>query len=102
MSKDFAKYFWVEQASRLAKLKLKTLNRVATGSSNPIHELLHGLFLFLDGFDEAELRAAAVEVVPGPMDAEIGVARQMVGQKPDANGEGDELAGKGDERFLGG
>ena len=30
--------------------------------SQPVHKLLHRLFLLLDGFDEFELRAAAFEV----------------------------------------
>ena len=68
-------------------------------ASNPIHVLLHRLFLLFDGFDQFELRAAAVEVVAGPMDAEISVAAQEIRQESDADFERDEFAGKGDVRL---
>src|SRR6185503_20431408 len=68
--------------------------------SQPIHELLHRGLLTLDGFHELKLRATAIEVVVRAMDAEVGVAAQIVGEEADANGEGDEPAGEGDERAL--
>ena len=63
--------------------------------------LLHRLFLLLDGLDQLELGAAAVEVVARAVDAEIVVAAQEIGQEPDADLEGDQLAGEGDVGFLG-
>jgi len=39
---------------------------------------LHFHFLRLDGLDELELGAAAVEIVIGPMGAEIDIAFEMV------------------------
>ena len=69
-------------------------------ASERIGELLHRLLLFLDAFHQAELRAAAVEVVPRPVHAEVSVAAEEIRQEPDADGEGDEFAGKGDERAL--
>ena len=54
----------------------------------------HRLFLPLDGFDQFELGAAAVEVVVGTVDAEIGVAAEEIGQETEADLEGDELAGE--------
>src|SRR5512138_2734787 len=63
-----------------------------------VHQLLHGNLLLLDGFDEFELGAAAVEVVAGPMDAEIGIAAEKVREKTNADLERDQLAGKSHER----
>src|SRR5208282_6698299 len=65
-----------------------------------IGELLHRLLLLLDAFHQAELRAAAVKVVPRPVYAEVSVAAEEIRQEPDADGEGDEFAGKGDECAL--
>src|SRR5262249_28288011 len=65
--------------------------------SDRVGELLHRLFLAVDALGQLKLGAAAIEVVVGAMDAEIGVATQIVGEEADADGEGDEFAGKGDE-----
>ena len=53
--------------------------------------------LAFDGFHEFELGAAAVQVVVGAMDAEVGVAAEEIGQETKADFERDQLAGKGDE-----
>ncbi len=46
--------------------------------------------------------AGAVKVVGGSMDFEVGVAFKVVGEKAEADLEGDEFAGEGEEVFLGG
>ena len=66
-----------------------------------VHVFLHRFFLLLVRFDEFELRATAVKVVARTVDAKISIADEIIGQESDADGEGDELAGKGDERFFG-
>src|ERR1051325_9195376 len=68
--------------------------------SQPIHIPLHRGFLALDGFDQLELRAAAVEVVAGAMGAKISVAAQKIRQEPHAKLESNELSRKGDVRLL--
>ena len=61
---------------------------------------MHRGFLALDALHQFELGAATVEVVVGAVRAEVNVAAQIIRQEPQPDLEGDELAGKGDERFL--
>ena len=42
--------------------------------SQAVHVFLHRVFMTLDGLHQLELRAAAIEVVAGSMNAEVGVA----------------------------
>ena len=65
-----------------------------------LDQAVHRFFLLLDGFDELELRAAAVEIMPFAMHFEIGVAGKIVGEKADADLESDEFAGEGKELLL--
>lgn len=46
-----------------------------------IREFLHPILVFLDAFHEAELSAAAIQVVLRTMDAEIGVAVEEIRQE---------------------
>ena len=66
----------------------------------PIHQLVHILFLLLDGFDQFELGAAAVEIVAFAVHLEISIARQEISQEADADFERDELAGKSQMLFF--
>lgn len=59
--------------------------------------LLHRRFLPFDGIDQFELCAAALEVVAGAVNAVIGIATEVIGQKANADFKGNKLAGKGDE-----
>src|SRR5215471_11545365 len=56
--------------------------------SDGLHELVHLCFLLLDGFDQFELGAAAVEVVPLAVHLEVGVARQEVREEANADFKG--------------
>ena len=64
--------------------------------SKPLDVLLHRGFLALDRFDQFKLSAAAVEVVRGTMDAEIGVTPQIVREETKAEFEADQFAGESD------
>src|SRR6266571_9093131 len=77
-----------------------TRDKPSRRAGKAIHEFLHRSFLFFDAFDQFELGAAAVQIMAGAMHAEISVAGKKVGQKAQADGEGDELAGEGQIRFL--
>src|ERR1700691_4101406 len=68
-------------------------------SADRAQQPLHRVLLFLNGGDQRELGAAAVEVVAFTMNLEIGVAVEVIGEEADAGFKGDELAG-GDERIL--
>lgn len=57
-----------------------------------IDQLLHALFLLFDRFQQLELRAAAVQIVPFPMNLEVGVAAEMICEKANTDFESDELA----------
>src|SRR5689334_22987006 len=59
--------------------------------------MTHALLLLLNGLDQTELGAAAIEVVSGTMDLEIGVTGQEIGEKASADFQGDELTSKGQE-----
>ena len=61
------------------------------------YELDERGFLLLYGVNEFELRATAVEVVAGPVDAEINIPQQEIREETQADGVGDELAGEDDE-----
>jgi hypothetical protein len=65
------------------------------------HDLSHRRGVFLDTAHEGELRAAAVEVVAGALDAEIGVALEVVGEEAQAGLVREELAGEAEVRALG-
>src|SRR6266404_6048284 len=62
--------------------------------SRPVHISLHRLFLTLDRLHQLELRPAPIQVVGRAVNAEIGIAAEVISQKPNADLEGDELAGK--------
>ena len=53
---------------------------------NFVHQLSHPLLLLLDGLDEFELRAAAIKVVSVALNLEIDIAREIIGEEPDAEG----------------
>src|SRR5713101_5324697 len=77
------------------------LDKPSRRAGKAIDKFLHRSFLFFDAFDQFELRAAPIQVMAGAMHAEISVAGKKVGEKAQADGEGDELAGEGQIRFLG-
>ena len=62
---------------------------------------MHRALLALDRFDQFELGAAAIQVMPWPVDAEVGVAAEVIGQEAQTDFEGDEFAGECDVGFLG-
>jgi hypothetical protein len=57
--------------------------------------------MFGDGGDEFELGASAVEVVFRPVDSEVFITGQEVGEEPEADGEGDQFAGEDEVRAFG-
>jgi len=60
---------------------------------NRLDQPIHSFFLLLDGLDQLELGAAAVEVLAGAMHLVIGVAGQIVGEEADALLKGDQFGG---------
>ena len=68
------------------------------GTRQETDQPIHGLLLRFDAAHQGKLRARAVEIVPGPFDFEIPIPVKIVGEEPQANFEGDQLAGKISQR----
>ena len=68
--------------------------------SKGFHQFVHPFFLLLDRLNQFELCAAAVKIVVFAMHFEIGIARQKIREKTQADFERDELAGKREQPFL--